>query len=195
MGENIYRFNPLIGERVMVYENQYQHVYKVDLDFGTFGKHLFVTDYGKRVGVLVKGPKGILLTRQYRYLIDRKSWEIPGGKVNKDEDLEAAAVRECLEETGVLCRGLKSLITFQPGLDTLHNPTHLYYTSDFEENYVQAFFQRDEVCELKWMSYEECFSMIFSQTIIDSLSVIALLTFEALFRLKCGSSNGLRQKV
>lgn len=182
MSEIKYRFNPLIGERVMVYENQYQHVYKVDLDFGTFSKKLFVTDYGQRVGVLVKGPKGILLTRQYRYLIDKESWEIPGGKVNKDEGLEAAAIRECIEETGVLCRSLKPLITFQPGLDTLHNPTHLYYTSDFEENCVPEFFHRDEVCELKWVSYDECFSMIFSENIIDSLSVIALLTFDTLFR-------------
>jgi ADP-ribose pyrophosphatase len=182
MSKNKYRFNPLIGERVIVYENQYQHVYKVDLDFGTFSKNLFVTDYGQRVGVLVKGAKGILLTRQYRYLIDKESWEIPGGKVNKGEDLEVAAIRECVEETGVLCRSLKPLITFQPGLDTLNNPTHLYYTSDFEENYMHKFFQRDEVCELKWISYDECFSMIFSKTINDSLSVIALLTFEALFR-------------
>jgi 8-oxo-dGTP pyrophosphatase MutT (NUDIX family) len=182
MYKNKYHLNLIVGERVMVYENLYQQVYKVDLNFGTFTKDLFVTDYGQRVGVLVKGPKGILLTRQYRYLIDRLSWEIPGGKVNKGESLEYAALRECLEETGVLCFGLKSLITFQPGLDTLHNPTHLYYTQDFKENFAPEQINRAEICEIKWVSIEECFSMLFSQSIVDSLSVIALLSFEALLR-------------
>lgn len=169
----------------MAYENPYQQVYKVRVDFGTVAKDIFVTDYGERVGLVVDGPDGILLTRQYRHLIDRVSWEIPGGKVDKGEDLDEAARRECLEETGILCHELKHLLMFHPGLDTLYNPTHLFHTQIFERKPALELVHSDEVCGQEWVPLEKCISMISSQTIVDSLSVIALLSYNAFIRQKC----------
>ncbi len=42
----------------------------------------------------------ILLTRQYRVAIGRETLEFPAGKVEKDEDLPAAVLRELDEELG-----------------------------------------------------------------------------------------------
>jgi ADP-ribose pyrophosphatase len=161
----------------VVYRNPYQQVYKVRVDFGNTAKEIFVTDYGDRVGVVAEGPQGILLTCQYRHLIDRISWEIPGGKVNAGEGFEAAARRECAEETGILCHGLTPLLTFQPGLDTLYNPSHLFYTRDFEEELNKKALHDDETCGRNWVPLDKCISMISSQDIVDSLSVIALLSY------------------
>ncbi len=170
---------PYIGPREVVYRNPYQQVYKVRLELGTLAKDIYVTDYGDRVGLVVEGPEGILLTRQYRHLIDRVSWEIPGGKVEQDEGFEAAARRECLEETGILCHGLKPLLMFHPGLDTLYNPTHLFHTRAFEEKAAPELIHRDEVCGQEWVPLEKCIAMVSSQTIVDSLSVVALLSYNA----------------
>jgi len=72
--------------------------------------------------VVLKDDKG-LLVRQYRLLIDGLSWEIPGGGVEANENPEDAALRECLEETGISCRNLHTLVSFHVGLDNVHNPT------------------------------------------------------------------------
>jgi 8-oxo-dGTP pyrophosphatase MutT (NUDIX family) len=168
----------------VVYENPYQQVYKLRLDFGDFSKEIFVTDYGDRVGVVVEGPEGILLVRQYRHLIDRVSWEIPGGKVDQTESLEEAARRECVEETGIVCRELSPLLMFHPGLDTLYNPTHLFHSHEFEENPETAVFHGDEVSGRDWIPLEQCISMISSCKIVDSLTIIGLLSYHTFMKQK-----------
>jgi len=42
----------------------------------------------------------VVLIRQYRASIDREMWEVPAGSVDLGEEPEAAARRECEEETG-----------------------------------------------------------------------------------------------
>lgn len=175
---------PNVGPREIVYSNAYQQVYKVRVDLGSATKEVFVTDYGHRVGVVVEGPQGILLTRQYRHLIDRVSWEIPGGRVDQGEALETAARRECLEETGIRCGELQPLLAFQPGLDTLHNPTHLFYTRAFDAQSLQGAIHGDEVCGQEWVSLDKCIAMISSGVIVDSLSVIALLSYNTFIKQK-----------
>lgn len=167
---------PRIGEREPVYENRYQKIFRVRLDFERTSKDLYVTDYGRRAAVVVEGEKGILLTRQYRYLIDRVSWEIPGGRVEDGETVEAGAIRECLEETGVRCRTLHPLLMFHPGLDTLHNPTHLFHTSDFE---VMAGYEvsSTESLDVVWLPLPACIEMAFDARIVDSLSLVALMSY------------------
>ena len=107
----------------LVYENRYQQISRVAGDFAGQWKEYFVTDYGRRAGLVVVDGASVLMVRQYRLLIDRVSLEIPGGRIDSNEIPEAAAVRECLEETGLRCRNLTPLLSFHPGLDTLHNPT------------------------------------------------------------------------
>lgn len=178
------RIHPRVGTREVVYSNSRQQVYKVRLDFGGFTKEIFVTDYGERIGVVVEGPDGILLTRQYRHLIDRVSWEIPGGKVDQGESLEEAARRECMEETGICCRELKPLLMFHPGLDTLHNPTHLFHTREFEEKAGVGVIHDNEVCGHDWIPVDKCIAMIATREIVDSLSVIALLSYHTFVKQK-----------
>jgi 8-oxo-dGTP pyrophosphatase MutT (NUDIX family) len=184
MSDSQSRPHPRLEARDLMYENPYQQVYKIRLNFKSSIKEIFVTDFGARVGVVAEGPEGILLTRQYRHLIDRVSWEIPGGKVERGEDLVEAARRECLEETGILCHELKHLLMFHPGLDTLYNPTHLFHTRAFVEKALAVPVHQDEVCGREWVPLEKCIAMISSQTMVDSLSVIALLSYNAFVKQK-----------
>lgn len=102
--------------------------------------------------------------------------------MNSGESLELAAQRECLEETGFLCRNLKPLLMFHPGLDALHNPTHLFHTCNFEHKGEINEADGSEVCGRSWVPLAQCLSMISSSVIVDSLSVIALLSYCAFIR-------------
>ena len=52
----------------------------------------------------------VLLVSQYRLLVNRLSFEVPGGKVDDGESPEESAIRECMEETKVTPKNLKSPI-------------------------------------------------------------------------------------
>ena len=114
--------SPKIESRQLVYQDRYHRISRVVANFGDFVKEYFVNDTGTRVGLLAIKDGKVLLVQQYRLLIDRLSWEIPGGCVDEGETPEAAAVRECLEETGVCCFNLQPLVFYYPGLDICGQP-------------------------------------------------------------------------
>jgi len=164
----------------VVYRNRYHRVYRLSATFDGVRKEYFVTDYGARAGSVVVSGECVLLVRQYRLLIDRMSWEIPGGKVGPGETPMLAAARECLEETGVRCHKLRPLLTFQPGLDTLRNPTYLFYTHRFTA--VRRCANVSESVESAWFPIQRCIEMVEKQKIIDSLSIIALLCYRTIIQ-------------
>ncbi|MBM4437591.1 MAG: NUDIX hydrolase, partial [Actinobacteria bacterium] len=109
----------------------------------------------------------VLLVRQYRLLINRLSWEIPGGRVESGETPERAAARECLEEAGVRCRSLRPLLVYHAGLDILHNPTHVFVAEDWEAT-PEARGEPAEVQERTWVPLPRCLEMIVAGKIVDS---------------------------
>jgi ADP-ribose pyrophosphatase len=117
--------------------------------------------------------------RQYRLLINRVSWEIPGGKVDEGETPQASAIRECLEETGVFCRSMTPLLSYHPGLDALHNPTYLFYSEDHVKLSGSSH-DTQEVVQQEWVPLARCIDMIFAQQIVDSFSIVALFSYQAL---------------
>lgn len=171
--------SPQIGPYKVLYQDKHQKISQVTADFGSFQKVYYVRDVGHRAGVLIVRDGNVLLVRQYRLLINGLSYEIPGGKVDDGETPETAAARECLEETGLRCNVLTPLINFQPGLDVSFNPTHVFYTEDFEET-DEAHSDPSEVVQLEWVPLERCISMIFSQDIQESLTMISIMTYNFL---------------
>jgi len=170
-----------IGEREVVYENQYQQIYRIAVEFEGFGKELFVNDYGRRVGLLFVQEEQVLLVRQYRLLVRQLAWEIPGGRVDPGESPEVGAAREGLEETCLRCRSLKPLLYFHPGLDTFDNPTFLFYSDDFEAA-APEHLHAHEVSERVWLPLSRCVEMIFAKEIVDSMTIAALLAFHTRFK-------------
>jgi len=159
------------------YRNRFMEVNHTRADFGAFQKDYFVVDLGPRAGVVAVKEGRVLLTRQYRFLVDAYAWEIPGGRVDEGETPEQAVVRECIEETGVRCEGLEKLLTYYPGLDNFNNRTTLFSSARCE---VVAPFRPDpaEVVEIRWMPLQECLEMVFQGEILDALTVAGLLAYQ-----------------
>ena len=158
----------------IVYRDRNQSIQRVVARFDGFEKEYFVSDHGLRAAVVVVRNDAVLLVRQYRLLINCLSYEIPGGRIDENETPEQAAIRECLEETGVVCSDLKPLIDYLPSLDIWKNHTYVFYTEEITDG------EKDRSDRHEWMPLENCISMIFGGQITDGLSIIALLAYRAM---------------
>src|SRR5207237_1021799 len=74
--------SPRIATRSLVHRNPFATVSAVHADFGSFAKDYYVVDFGPRAGIVAVNEGRVLLTAQYRFLLDRVAWEIPGGRVD-----------------------------------------------------------------------------------------------------------------
>ena len=132
---------------------------------------IFTTNFGQRSAVLVFKEEKVLLTSQHRLLIDDYSWEIPGGRVDSGESFEDAAIRECYEETGYICRAISPFISFHPGLDTLYNPTQVFLCQDFYKKEEKDLHETEET---KWFSLKKIKTLLEDGFFKDSLTIIGI---------------------
>lgn len=167
------------GKKVIEHQNKYFYVYSQEVDFGSFSKKYYVTQFGMKACLLISNHNSVLLARQYRFLLDRQVWEIPGGKVEEGESPAESAVRECEEETGIRGLNVKPLIYYPLGLDCMSAGAQLFYTSEFE--CVKEFTPNPrEVDMIKWVPFNECMEMIKSGEMFDHCSIVALLYYQYL---------------
>ncbi|MEN0102003.1 MAG: NUDIX hydrolase [Curtobacterium sp.] len=81
------------------------------------------------VAALVLDGEDVLLTRQYRYPLDRWIYDLPGGGGRVDEEPVDAARRELEEELGVVADDLRPLHTFFMNPGRAAWPTHLFIST------------------------------------------------------------------
>lgn len=161
---------------ITIHENPFSKVVLYNVDFYKFKKDYYVTYFGPRVGVVVVKDGNILLVKQYRFIINRDSLEIPGGAVEKNETPDEAVKRELYEEAGVVCIKIRKLATFYPGLDNVDNLTTVFLCDDFEiaENFCSS---EEETTESVWMPIRQCIDEILSGKQIDSLTIIGIMCY------------------
>lgn len=161
------------------YRNPHMDIRHTGVDFGAFRKDYYVIELGPRAGIVALRDDCVLLTRQYRFLIDGDSWEIPGGRVDAGETPELAAIRETVEETGIECAGLKKLVEYYPGLDNFNNRTTIFLSKSVR---IVKPFQPipSEVTAIEWFPVAEAIDMVRTGKILDALTVAGLLACRAL---------------
>uniref|UniRef100_Q31I35 8-oxo-dGTP diphosphatase n=1 Tax=Hydrogenovibrio crunogenus (strain DSM 25203 / XCL-2) TaxID=317025 RepID=Q31I35_HYDCU len=83
------------------------------------------------IGVLRQGNRVLLAQRQAKQSHALK-WEFPGGKVEKEEPIEVALVREFQEEVGVETTHWRSLIQIPWDYETVSVHLHVYESDQFQ---------------------------------------------------------------
>jgi 8-oxo-dGTP diphosphatase len=100
-------------------------------------------------------------------LIKRKNepskgmWAFPGGFVDAGEELEAAAIRELEEETGMALADIKQLHTFgKVGRDTRFRTISVVYyaVADSREHKVAG---GDDACDAQWVNIKDITGLAF----------------------------------
>lgn len=174
------RLKPLsLSSEREIFRNRFIRLYSVIANFKDFTREYFVTDKGLRVGTLLLRDGDIFLVRQYRFLINGMSWEIPGGGVEDGESFEDAARRECREEASVECGNLREVFSYQQGIDVTKSPAHIFECSEFD---ILPHAENVETDTRQWVPFESAIEMALNGEIQDSFTMMAILSYNQLRR-------------
>jgi len=110
------------------------------------------------IAIIFNDKNQVLLTERHdpKQPFAHKKWQFPGGKVELGETAQEAALREILEETGLIIELLsEDAIRFDHGYDEANYTVRLF---GFPAKYVAGdldISKEEETSDAKWFNYEE----------------------------------------
>lgn len=122
------------------------------------------------------------LVGQYRYTLDKYSWEIPEGGGKKGEDPLESAKRELLEETGIRAGKWTEIIRMDLSNSVTDEIGIAYVARDLTFHNAEP--EEDEKLEIIKLPFEEVFNMALKGEITDGLALNAI--FKANYLLEKG---------
>ena len=159
-----------------VYENPWisvreDTVIRPDGKSGIYG----VVHKNTAVGVLPVEEDHVYLVGQYRYPLERYSWEIPEGGCPEDEEPLRAAKRELREETGLEARSWRLLGEAYLSNSVADEHAVWFLATDLVSGERQP--EGTEVIGVRRVPLREAIAMATDGRITDALSVLALTTY------------------
>ncbi len=126
------------------------------------------------IGVIVLDEdQNTWLVGQWRYPINRYTWEIPEGGGNPEVDPIESAKRELLEETGITANKWTKILEMHLSNSASDEFCILYLAQELSFGEAQP--EEDEDLEVMKIPFEEVYARVNSGEITDSLTVAAVL--------------------
>lgn len=114
----------------------------------------------------------VLLVGQFRYTLDHYSWEIPEGGGGLDEEPEAAARRELVEETGYSGGEWRELCRAELSNSVTDEAMILFVASGLEDGPASP--EGTEQLQMRWVPFDEVMAMIGRGEITDAMTILAM---------------------
>ncbi len=164
-------------KQTKIYQDQWLTFYQdeIQLPDGSTSTYAYA-DRKDGVNVVAVTPDNkILLNKEYRYVIDGYSWEIPGGGIDEGETPEEAAVRELEEETGVKISEVEKLGEFYP-LHSFNQEKVTLFLARIEETALTSIGTEnsEHVADQKFVTFPEVLAMIDNGEINDTMTAHAI---------------------
>jgi 8-oxo-dGDP phosphatase len=163
-------------DRSTVYENPWIEVWhdEVTRPDGAPGIYGVVHFRTRAVGVVALDDEDrVLLVGQFRYTLDRYSWEIPEGGSPWDEDLLEGARRELAEETGYVSETWEELFRFTLSNSVTDEEGAIFVATGLAPGVATP--DATEELVLRWVPLDEALTMVERGEIHDVMSQAALL--------------------
>jgi ADP-ribose pyrophosphatase len=114
----------------------------------------------------------VLLVGQYRYTMDRYSWEVPEGGGAFDEQPEAAARRELAEETGYGGGIWRELCRCELSNSVTDEVCVMFAATDLVPGTAAP--EGTERLQVRWVAFDEAMAMIARGEIADAMTILGL---------------------
>jgi 8-oxo-dGTP pyrophosphatase MutT (NUDIX family) len=161
--------------RTTVYANPWLDVHHDDVirPDGTDGIYGVVHFHNRSVGVVALDDHGrVLMIGQFRYAIDRYSWEIPAGGAPAGEDPVDAAKRELKEETGYTAETMKLLVHAHMSNSVTDEEGYCFLAAGLSLG--PACPESTERLDSRWLNLDETLRAISRGEITDALTIMGL---------------------
>ena len=151
---------------------------KVLLENGNTSTREVVHHHGGACILPVDENQNITLVRQYRYALGEEMWELPAGKLEKDENPFEAAKRELAEECGLTADHFVDLGVVYPTVGYDSEKIYLWAATGLHK--VSQHLDEDEFLDVVKMPLDEALRLVLDGTIKDSKTQIGILKYAML---------------
>ena len=117
----------------------------------------------------------IYMVRQFRYALGEEVWELPAGKLEKDEDPFAAAKRELEEECGLTADEYTSLGVLYPTVGYDSEKIYIWMARGLHK--TGQHLDDDEFLDVHKVPFEKALAMVEDNTIRDSKTIAGILRY------------------
>lgn len=117
----------------------------------------------------------IPLVKQYRYSYQEEMYELPAGKLEKNENSYDAGIRELEEEVGLKAESLTSLGVMYPSCGYTNEKIYLYKANNVKLS--KQHLDSDEDITVNYFSIDEILQMIDSGEIKDAKTICLMLKY------------------
>lgn len=153
---------------------------EVELLNGATAKREYVHHPGASAIIPFIDKNSIVLVKQYRYPVNQITYEIPAGKIDKNETPLECITRELEEETGYKSKRLEKLLAFYPTTAFSNEIIHIFAAFGLKEGKQNP--DEDEFVSKEIISFKEAVEMVKKGKIMDSKTIIALLYFDSILK-------------
>lgn len=115
----------------------------------------------------------VLLIWRHRFIMNRWTWELPGGYVDAGEDPSETAARELQEEAGYTAGSMTLLATFQPLAGSADFENFIFLAEKLSDGPESV--DVNEAERVEWVPLTTALSMIDNGEIIGAATQLALL--------------------
>lgn len=178
------RLKEVKTEREEIYDGVIIHFVKdtVKLPNGATSKREVAFHNGAVCIVALTDDNEIIMEKQYRYPFDEVIWEIPAGKLDKnDTDPLNAAMRELKEETGYTAENYRFIGEYYGSPAILRERIFMYLATGLKSGEQKL--DADEFLDVVKLPLEEVVKMISENKIPDGKTQAAVLKAKLLLGL------------